>query len=348
MAKNYNRLIENVTNRINPNKNVFSKAYSADLATISTNDVLVYIRTSMNEVDEVFTKKSLDAGNNVKEHLTKQVASASFCFQGSIMTDTHIRATSDVDLLVITEKFYIHDSKKIKKVLEDSSLITNLNTGAVNALKHELLKSNYTGDALLDLKQLRIDCEKVLIEKYINCNISNPKSIKIKNLNLDREVDVVVANWYDDVDSILCNRGNQRGIQIYNKDNHSKETPDFPFLSIDRINEKSSMTNGRLKKMIRFLKNIKADSEHEILLNSYEFNAICFDINKSLYENLKFYELISVIKNQIDLICTNSQKADSILSVDGRENIFEKNREKLKDLLLIRAEVESIYSDLNK
>ena len=348
MAKDYNRLIESVTSRINPNRNVFSKSYSTDLATISTNDVLVYIRTSMNEVDEDFTKKSLEAGNNVKDHLTKQILKASFRFQGSIMTDTHIRANSDVDLLVITEKFYTHDSNKIKNILDDSNLIANLNAGAVKALKDELLKSNYSGDALLDLKELRVDCEKILKEKYINCNISNPKSIKIKNLNLDRDVDVVVANWYDDVDSILYNRGNQRGIEIYNKDSHSKEAADFPFLSIERINEKSSMTNGRLKKMIRFLKNIKADSEHEIMLNSYEFNAICFDIEKSLYENLKFYELISVIKNQIDLICTNSYKADSIVSVDGRESVFVKKREKINNLLLIKAEVDNIFSDLNK
>ena len=346
MAKNYNRLIESVTNRINPNRNIFNKSYSADLATISSSDVLVYIRTSMNEVDEEFTKKSIEAGNNVKDHLTSLVNNVSFRFQGSIMTDTHIRATSDVDLLVITEKFYTHDSNKINKILNDSVLIKNFNSEDIKALKDELLKTNYIGDALLDLKELRTNCEKILRDKYKNCDTSNPKSIKIKNLNLDRDVDIVVANWYDDVFSVINNRGSQRGIQIYNKEKHSKESADFPFLSIERINEKSSITNGRLKKMIRFLKNIKADSGHDILLNSYEFNAICFDIEKSTYENLKFYELIEILKNQISLICTNSQKADSIFSVDGREKVFLNNKEKIQDLFLIKLELESISSDL--
>ena len=71
-------------------------------------------------------------------------------------------------------------------------------------------------------------------------------------------MDIVIANWYDNVTAVLRDKDSDfRGIQVYNKELNSKGDPDYPFLSIKRINDRSSKTNGRLKKMIRFLKNIK-------------------------------------------------------------------------------------------
>ena len=50
--------------------------------------------------------------------------------------------------------------------------------------------------------------------------------------------------------------------------------------------------------MIRFLKNIKAISEHEIELSSFDINAICFDIDPVKYQNLSIYKY----KTQIYLL----------------------------------------------
>ena len=77
------------------------------------------------------------------------------------------------------------------------------------------------------------------------------------NKNLNREVEVVSSCWYDDVSSIIRGKGIYRGVQVYDKEHHKKCDADFPFLSINRINERGTETEGRLKRMIRFMKNVK-------------------------------------------------------------------------------------------
>lgn len=98
--------------------------------------------------------------------------------------------------------------------------------------------------------------------------------------------------------------------------------------------------------MIRFLKNTKANSDQKIDLSSFDINAICYDIEITKYQTLSFYELVPVIYNQLKEICTSQTKADSIISVDGREYIFRNDSRKLVNLRLLLAEVEGIFVDL--
>lgn len=347
MAKNYRKLTEGIRGRINPDNFAFRKSFSDELSTISYSEVLTYIRLAMKGVEPKYTQISKDAGERVKEHLANGLSNVSFKYQGSVMTDTHIRGYSDIDLLTICEKFYQYDAPRVKQVLESSEESTRFYQISLAKLQREANATSYTGDSLDDLRNIRINSENILNEKYINCDTIKPKCIKIKNLNLNREVDIVIANWYDDVYSIINDKGDYRGINIYNKSNHSQEKVDFPFLSINRINNRSSETSGRLKKMIRFLKNCKANSDYEIDLSSFDINAICYDINISEYKTLSFYELVPVIYNQMKRICYNQTKADSIISVDGKEYIFKYNSSKLENLKKLLAEVEGIFLDLN-
>lgn len=345
MAKNYRQLIESVKGRINPEHFALKKSFSEELSTISYSDVLTYIRLSMKGVEPEYTQKSKDAGERVKEHLSKELNDVTFKYQGSVMTDTHIKGYSDIDLLTISEKFYQADRTKIKILLENSEQRVKF-LSSLPKLEQEVNASNYQGNALQDLRNLRLDSEKVLIGVYTNCETNKPKSIKIKNLSLNREVDVVIANWYDDISSVINDKGDYRGIQVYNKDTNSRGDADYPFLSIKRINERSSLTNGRLKKMIRFLKNNKANSDHNIDLSSFDINAICYDINVYEYQSLSFYELVPVIYNQMKKIATDENKADNLVSVDGREYIFRGNSTKKENLKKLLAEVEAIFIDI--
>lgn len=348
MAKNYRQLTESIRGRINPENFTIKKSFSDELSTISYSEVLTYIRLAMKGVEPEYTQKSRDAGERVKEHLSNGLSSVSFKYQGSVMTDTHIKGYSDIDLLTISEKFYQYDATRVKQVLESSEERAKFYQSSLDKLQREYNIASYTGNSLDDLKGLRLDIERILSEKYTVKDLSKPKAIKIKNLSLNREVDIVIANWYDDVSSIINDKGDYRGIQIYNKDTNSREKADFPFLSIKRINDRSSETNGRLKKMIRFLKNNKANSGQDIDLSSFDINAICYDIKASEYQNLSFYELVPVIYNQMKSICTNQTKADSIVSVDGREYIFRYNSSKLENLKKLLAEVEGIFLDLKE
>jgi hypothetical protein len=346
MAKNYKQLTESIRGRINPENFVLRKSFSDELSTISYSDVLTYIRVAMKGVEPEYTQKSKDAGERAKEHLSKGLSDVTFKYQGSVMTDTHIKGYSDIDLLTICEKFYQPDNFKIKQLLDNPEQRVKYYQTSIDKLQRVLNTDSYTGNALEDLKKLRFDSENILSNVYSICDKTKPKAIKIKNLSLNREVDIVIANWYDDVTSIINDKGDFRGIQVYNKDTNSRGDADYPFLSIRRINERSSETNGRLKKMIRFLKNSKAISDLEIVLSSFDINAICYDIKVSEYQNLSFYELVPVLYNQIKSICNDQTKADSIVSVDGREWIFRYKSGKIENLKKLLAEIEGIFIDL--
>lgn len=346
MAKNYRQLTENIKGRLNPENFAIRQSFSAELATISYSDVLTYIRVAMKGVEPEYTQKSRDAGERVKEHLSNGLNNVTFKYQGSVMTDTHIKGYSDIDLLTICEKFYQADRSNIQQLLDSAERRAKFYQSSIAKLEREVNYNTYSGNAIDDLRNLRLDCEKILSGIYSVCDTKKPKAIKIKNLSLNREVDIVIANWYDDISSIINDKGDFRGIQVYNKDTNSRGNADYPFLSIKRINERSSETNGRLKKMIRFLKNNKANSDHEIDLSSFDINAICYDINISEYQNLSFYELVPVIYNQMKSICTSQTKADNLVSVDGREYIFRGNYAKIENLKKLLAEVEGIFLEL--
>ena len=348
MAKNYKALANNVRARINPENLIFEKAYRDDIGTVSYSDILVYVRTAMKAVPEEYTKRSKEAGERVKEHLAKELKSVSYKYQGSVMTNTHIRGASDIDLLVITEKYYQWNGAEVRNILNNFAEKSKYNSAQIQLLEKELDYSSYQGDDLQDLRDIRMDGEKVLQSVYSICDTSKPKAIKIHNLNLKRDVDTVVANWYDSSFSIAHGKGENRAVQIYNKAEHSRGPANYPFLSIFRINERSSNTNGRLKRMIRFLKNVKTDSDYEIDLNSFDINAICYDISTSMYHNASFYELVPVIYKQLKSICEDSTHADSLRSVVGTEYIFRYNQNKLKALRQLLSEVEGIANDLGK
>jgi hypothetical protein len=348
MAKNYRLLTESIRARINPDNVAIQKAYSDELSTLSYSDVLTYIRVAMKSVEPEYTQKSKEAGEKVKEHLSKQLINVVYKYQGSVMTNTHIKGYSDIDLLTICDKFYTHDLNSIKELLNTNDKRAKYSQSSIEKLEREVNITSYSGNSLDDLKNLRLDSEKILSSVYSVCDIKNPKAIKITNLSLKRDVDIATANWYDDVTSVINDKGDYRGIQIYNKEKNQKEKADYPFLSINRINERSSSTNGRLKKMIRFLKNTKANSDHDIDLSSFDINAICYDIDPVKYQNLTIFQLVPLLYLQLKSICTSQEHSDSIISVDGREYIFRGNTAKLNNVKSLLGEVEGIYLDFLK
>lgn len=345
--KNYQALIAEIEARQNPERIQLNELFKAELSSITYGDVEKYIRFAMNGVEPEYTARSREAGEKVKKHLQEVLNKVCYEYQGSVMTNTHIKATSDIDLLVICEKFYSWDSSNVKLILENHALKSNYRLDQVNKLQAVTNASTYKGRILEDLRQIRIDIEDKLKITYEICDTSHPKAIKIRNKNLKRDVDIVVSNWYHNVATILNeNDKDYKGIQIYNKDSNTQGPQNFPFLSIKRINERSSFTNGRLKKMIRFLKNIKAASSAKITLSSFQFNAICYDISTSKYEDKNVYELAFVVYSQLCSLANDSTHRSNLKSVDGNEFIDLNSYDKLEELKILIQEIEPIIQDL--
>lgn len=181
MPKNYQQLISSVTGRINPENFALKKAFSDELSTISYSEVLTYIRLAMKRVETEYTQRSKDAGERVKEHLSKEPTDVSYKYQGSVMTNTHIKGYSNIDLLAISDKFYSYDPSNIKQLLASHERRSKFYQSSIDKLEKEVNNSSYSGNVIEDLKTLRSKSEKVLTTTYNECDISKPKAIKFKS-----------------------------------------------------------------------------------------------------------------------------------------------------------------------
>lgn len=243
----YTSLINRIESRYNPDSLREVRQNSIYSLSGIDKDIAKYVKLAMNEVDPIYTNKTLEAGENAKSHLQRELQqSVNFRYQGSVMTRTHIRGVSDIDLLTITSKFQDTDYSKAKAFVESHPYSYDTETMRIKNWVNNFTR--YFGDANNDLRQLRLEDERILQSHYVICDIAKPKSIRITNQNLHRDVDVVVASWHDSLEYISGNGDVYRGIYIYDKQKNERLGPDYPFLSIDRINTRSSYTEGRLKR----------------------------------------------------------------------------------------------------
>lgn len=341
----YRSLINRIEDRYNPE--LITEARNRTISSLAgiDRDVTKYVKLAMNEVDMFYTQKTLDAGESAKSSLQEGLPyQVDFRYQGSVMTRTHIRGVSDIDLLTITKEFQDTDYTKAKEFLENNPYSYSGDAARVRAWVNNFFR--YTGDANGNLRHLRLDDERVLKSRYIVCDTTKPKAIRVTNQHYHRDIDVVVASWHDSLDYIKGLGDPHRGIYIYDKDSNRRLGPDFPFLSIDRINTRSSYTEGRLKKMIRFLKNVKADSELSIDLSSFDINAICYDINVNEYKDLYYLDLVRVMWFKLFALCCKETEANNLKSVDGTEYIFRDKPSKMESLRRLRDEVYKIYNEI--
>ena len=343
---NYQQKLTALSARYNPDsinlfereRRQFSDAYS------SGDDVVKYVKHAMAAVEPEYTSKTKEAGEAVKQNLKETLQNVSYEYQGSVMTDTHIKGASDIDLLVLSEKFYGTEIDKVRIELQQP---WKYDLNQINRLQSfNSSFSLYQGNGNQDLTQLRNDIEKIMKDTYKVCNVNNAKAVKITNLHLHRDVDIVTSSWFQSLDYVLEGMPKEMcGINISNKDKGYAEGPDYPFLSISRINSRSSDTNGRLKRMIRFLKNVRTDSDNDIPLNSFEINAICYSIPIQDYYNVDFKSLIYILwHNMYNL--WHDGKENLLKSVVGDEYVFLGKPDKIKALKDLEDEVYKINQDL--
>ncbi len=348
MEKNYTKLIQNVKNRTNPDvlneSIIMDKTFSAEIRDVADVKVLEYIKRAMRGVEPIYTERTIEAGNKVKKHLKNNNSSLDYKFQGSVPSNTHIKGHSDIDLVQIVNDFYSHEPKSNFTSKYNTTYLTE---SQKNRLLEVINGTTYFGDANADLRKARMDAEGVLTSVYKYIKTSKPKSIEVNPTNPDRIVDVVTASWYKNVDSVVSNDEAKKGIQIYDKDKNSRLPVDFPFLKIKLLNEKDSIVNGRLKKMIRFLKNLKADSDYNLKeLSSFDISSICYNISTSDYETKIYYELVVVLYSEFLKIMEDQNYRNSIRSIDNSEYVFRGKDEKVEKLGLLFRELYTVNQDL--
>ncbi|AXG73558.1 hypothetical protein DVK85_04655 [Flavobacterium arcticum] len=347
MKKNYTNLIQKVKERSNP-ENLPIRRLLFESAGIPYTDVGQYVKLAMAGVPLEYTNNSKAAAKKVMVHLEKlHDKNIEFRFQGSVETNTHILNDNDIDLLQISLQSSTVDRASLKTALDESWKYTNKEYK--NLKEHSDNFTLYGGDQLSDLGKIRIKSEETLQSIYKDVDISKPKAIAVEVKTPLRKVDVATAVYYKAIPYMKSNSEHKKGIQIYNKETDSKLPVEFPFWSIKRINEKSILSNGRLKKMIRFLKNIKCDTSQitgKPKISSFDINAICYDIDLKIYDSSNYLELVMILYNQISLLASDESYRNNLKSVDAQEYIFRSNPEKVSELYIFKSEIDAILSDI--
>lgn len=286
-----------------------------------------YALGAMQEVDADYTRISTDTAMRVANQLEKRVDAFSleFRLQGSVALNVHIRGVSDVDLLtLIAGQFYNYDTYGVRAL-----------AGAYNPS---------TRTSLQELTALRSEEEQALRKAFPAATVdtSGSKAVKISGGSLARSVDVVPSHWYETADYQRTGELHDRGVIILDKRANSTLT-NYPFKHIKEVSDRDTLAFGSLRKAIRLVKNIKADSDSDIALPSYDLAAVMFHADIAALRAGYVYELAILAETQrhLDYLYRHPEEAKLLDVPDETRRIFN-SKEKIDALLILSNEVDKL------
>jgi hypothetical protein len=223
---------------------------------IAEDDAVRYAIGAMQPIDPEYTKNTYAESGRVQARLSEGYEvvdrTVEYAHQGSVTSDTHIRAHSDIDLVVVEKKFVY--------------------------LQHPLQPSSpYRGDAKQDLLELRNCAEKTLTAAYPAAKVecSGGKAISMSGGSLRRKIDVVIAAWLETPEYKEGHGDHYRGVSVLDKVLGSTVN-NKPFLHNHRLSERDTEVRGGLRKAIRLLKSLKYDSDVGVSVSSYDIAALAY------------------------------------------------------------------------
>lgn len=294
---------------------------------LNESDICKYILGAMQEVDEIYTKNTFEEAERIQNQLDKiknKDLNFEYRYQGSVSNNTHIKAHSDIDILVITDRFV---------TLENPQVPSN----------------PYKGNPEKDLLELRVACEEHLTKAFYAAEVdcSGAKSICLKGGSLRRKIDVVPSNWFNTNDYKETKNEVFRGIYVLDKYkmNRIKNTPFYHNYLIDK---KDSKCCGNFRKLVRLMKNLKADSENNIDFSSYDITGLVYNMDDSKFlVGSNHLKLVKQLKFFIDEVYRNREFRENLYVTDKSRKIFDNNN-KLKEFKKMKAEIDNLYYELKE
>lgn len=213
-----------------------------------------YVVAAMQPINAAYTKNTYDQGDRVCNQLQRCLAtSCEYEYQGSVINDTHVKARSDIDVLLLTGRF---------ETLERPQVATY----------------PYDGNVVQDLIDLREDAIACLENAFPEAKVdsSGSKSITVQGGSLRRKIDVVPSNWYNTNEYAATRNKVFRGVQILDAVTRER-LKNTPFLHNERIDRRDRRTGGGLRKAARLMKSLKYDTE-TVDLSSYDIVSIAYNI----------------------------------------------------------------------
>jgi hypothetical protein len=320
MATRLDRLASRRTDQLVTEAKLLNEAYRH----IAQSDSVLYVIGSMQPIDPEYTKNTYAQGDRVRNQLENRLDDkCEYEYQGSVTNDTHIKARSDIDLLVLTGKFHT-----LEKPQEPAS--------------------PYKGNPLQDLLDLRAEAIVSLEAAFPEATVdsSGAKSISLEGGSLRRKIDVVPSNWFNTNQYNETGQKMYRGVQILDAKNMER-LKNTPFLHNAWIAHNDNQTNGGLRKAARLMKSLKYDTE-AIDLSSYDLVSIAFRMSDGDLNVPRGQELS--LLNSCYAFCVslqeNSVLRNSLDVPDGHRRIFAAGHATLDGLNQLTRALGELVSDV--
>lgn len=294
--------------------------------TRGTTTVVKYALGCMQEVSPTATAVSVEEGERVRGQLKSGLdevgVKVSFEYQGSVPLNVHIRASSDIDLLVLR-----------------GDILTVDFSGPRGAYYQRTTLS--AAEKVLDLRNR---CEGILRTKFpaVTVDDSGAKSIALTGGSLRRKVDVVPSVWHDGAAYQASQLKHDRVVKVLDK-TKMELFANFPFLHMKRIEDKDKTTLGGAKKAIRLLKSLKRDTNPNLELSSYEIAGLVWHIDDQLLALPASQDLglIASLQTHLRKLEANPAWAMSLRTPDDSREILNAPG-KFKAMVSLRVQVDDL------
>lgn len=301
-----------------------AKLLNESYRSLAQSDSVKYVIGAMQPIDPAYTQNTYTQAERVRNQLEKRLTeSCDYKYQGSVTNDTHIKAKSDIDLLVIIEKFFTLEQPQQPRF-------------------------PYSGNPLKDLQDLRADAEVSLAAAFPEADVdcAGSKSITIEGGSLTRTVDVVPSNWYETNKYADTQNEIYRGVQILDTSVPTR-LANTPFLHNAWVDHKDRNTSGGMRKAARLMKSLKYDSE-SIELSSYDIVSIAFNMPDESLNHPRGGEL--VLLASCLAYCQELQQngfiRNSIEVPDGHRKVFTDGHATEMGLSQLVSELEKLANDV--
>jgi hypothetical protein len=330
--KDYNKRIASLKTRRTDNS--LQKSFLSDsFNKYDYGEGLKYVLESMQPVNPSYTRNTYEAceriQNNIKPILNENNYNIEFRYQGSVPINTHIKLYSDIDQLVITNKYH-----------------------ALERPQEPLYP--YTGHPIDDLNNIRSIIVSSIKKSFpaVVIDDSGSKAINVSGGLLNRKIDIIPANWFNSNKYKDTNDSDYRGIEILDK-NKNERILNYPFMFIYWINYKDDQVSGNLKRLIRFLKTLKADFNDEninqIKISNYDLSSLVFRMeDKELnVSRMNYLSLLINCHNYFNEVISYPDFRNSLLTPYNVRKIFCAEGASLVDLITLNNELKEIIDDVN-
>jgi hypothetical protein len=298
---------------------------------ISEDEPVKYAVGAMRPIDQEYTNKTYGEGDRVKAQLDNSLNTSpdtvvEFEYQGSVTNNTHIKAHSDIDLLALHAQFY-----------------------AIQPPGRPAFP--YQGDALMDLRNLRVSCTRVLKSAFptVSINDAPGKAILLEGGSLSRKVDVVISNWWNTVEYQTTGLAFQRGVQVFDSKANIR-IANRPFLHNAKIDERDRLLNGNVRKVARLLKSLKYDADTAVNMSSYDITSIAYRMPDELMRPGHGAELLLVENTRtfLRLLLDDAARRTSLKVPNEMRLIFSSEGASVEGLTQLYKETQDLVDDINK